>query len=186
MKKKACFLVSIFIVICLAIVGCSNSESLESSNKDNKPKKEEKKDKEVVVGEKIVSDKMEITINKVEFSYDVLPKVKESFYTHYPAESGKVYIDIAADIKNAQKQELNCSDLLTIEADYNDGYKYSSQTIVEDETTGFTYDNITSIDPLETKGVRFIIDCPDEVKTSDKPVILNFTFDGNKYVYKMK
>ncbi|MCW0761884.1 hypothetical protein OKR31_14250 [Clostridioides difficile] len=116
----------------------------------------------------------------------MLPKVKESFYTHYPAESGKVYIDIAADIKNAQKQELNCSDLLTIEADYNDGYKYSSQTIVEDETTGFTYDNITSIDPLETKGVRFIIDCPDEVKTSDKPVILNFTFDGNKYVYKMK
>ncbi|MCW0761883.1 hypothetical protein OKR31_14245 [Clostridioides difficile] len=43
MKKKACFLVSIFIVICLAIVGCSNSESLESSNKDNKPKKRRKK-----------------------------------------------------------------------------------------------------------------------------------------------
>ncbi|HEK5085032.1 TPA: hypothetical protein SOM03_003767, partial [Clostridioides difficile] len=81
MKKKVCFLFSILIVICLAIVGCSNSESPEESSKNNEPKKEEKKDKEVVIGEKIISDKMEITINNIEFSYDVLPKVKESLYT---------------------------------------------------------------------------------------------------------
>lgn len=37
------FLFSILIVICLAIVGCSNSESPEESSKNNEPKKEEKR-----------------------------------------------------------------------------------------------------------------------------------------------
>lgn len=70
---------------------------------------------------------------------------------------------------------------MQVKADYNNGYTYDSFTVVDDPTTGFTYSNISTIDPLETKGMRFLIDCPKEVEESQNPLFLIFTVDDKDY-----
>ena len=125
------------------------------------PGDSEKSDADAIsVGETITTDTMEITINKAELSYDVLPDQKPDFYSHYPAEVGKVFIHLDVDVKNLAKQSLSCDEIMTVTADYNGGYTYNGFEVVEDSFSGFTYSNITSIAPLDTLGVHYLIECP--------------------------
>lgn len=159
----------------------SESDKQETITKTTDSKSEELLFKS---GDMIASDKMEVTINNIEFTYDVLPDVTSTFYTHYEADDGEVYIHIDADVKNLSKKDLDCDKILTATANYNDGYTYKGQAIVEDKATGFTYASITSIEPLKTQGMRFIINCPEEVKTSEHPLFLTLKLQGTNDVYR--
>lgn len=194
-KKNGCLTalltgaVIFIIFVVLVIVVSQKSGSSKVASSDNVTQIEEKKEPEVktiTIGNTVNSKSYDITINKIEFTYDVLPDNTSGFYTHYPADKEKVYIHIDADIKNTQKQNLNCDKVMKVEANYNNGYTYSSSDIVEDTTTGFTYSNIKSINPLETQGMRFLIKCPQEVVESSNPLFLTFTIDGEKYNYTMR
>ena len=161
-------------------------ENVSEAEPAEEIKEEEVKEKEIVIGDVITLDFAEITIKNIEFSYDVLPDDTSSFYTHYPADSGKVFVHIDTDVKNMQKQSLPVDEFVQVEVDYNDGYKYDGEAIPEDTSTGFSYANITSIDPLETLGVRILADCPQEVVESENPVVVHLDFRGEKFFYKMK
>lgn len=143
---------------------------------------------EIVQGNTITSKDMEIIINKIEFSYNVLPDDTSGMYTyaHYEAEEGNVYIHVDADVKNLAKQDLNCDEILEVMADYNNGYTYKSFATADDSTTGFKYSNIASIKPLETGGIHFLVDCPKEVAETELPLFLKFELDGIQYVYDMR
>ncbi|EJU21174.1 putative lipoprotein [Peptoanaerobacter stomatis] len=194
MKKLLSLLCS--AVIMFSFTACGNTSEKKEENQsskenvvstdEKKPEEQQKEEKKIEVGQTITSSSAEITIKKIEFSYDVLPDDVSGFYTHYPAEKGHVYIHVDTDVKNIQKQQLEADDILTVTADYNNGYQYSGDPIPEDSSTGFTYANITSIDPLSTLGVRYLIDCPQEVEESQNPVILKFMIDNEEYVYKMR
>jgi hypothetical protein len=184
------------ITIIFSLVSCGNNSAKTNSEQagektsqlDTKKKEEKTKEevKTIAAGSTINGKSADITVNKIEFSYDVLPDKTDGFYNHYPAEKGKVYINIDVDVKNTQKQDLRCDNVMKVEADYNGGYKYNSQAIVEDKNLGFTYANITSITPLETKGMKFIINCPEEVEKTTNTLILTFYIDGEKYNYTMR
>lgn len=166
-----------------------NSVSASASTASDKQTKEkESKDKvsKINIGDTIKDDRAEITINKIEFSYDVLPDDTSSFYTHYAAESGKVYIHIDTDVKNIQKQDLSCDEIMAVKVDYNNGYEYEGFPVPEDSSTGFTYANIVSIAPLSTQGVRFLVDCPQEVADSQNPVKVIFTLSNTEYEYVIR
>lgn len=60
-------------------------------------------------------------------------------------------------------------------------YTYTGYAIVDDSTVGFTYANISQVDPLETKGMRYLIDCPEEVEQTANPLFLIFTLDQKDY-----
>lgn len=137
----------------------------------------------IAVGETITTGNMELTINKVELTYDVLPDDTSGFYTHYEADAGNVYIHIDADIKNMGKQNLPCDELVKTTADYNGGYTYLGQAVPEDSSTGFTYANITSIKPLETLGVHFLFKCPQEVEETTNPLFITIEPLGTKDSY---
>ncbi|MGN1080506.1 MAG: hypothetical protein ACI4QV_00280, partial [Acutalibacteraceae bacterium] len=141
---------------------------------------------EIKSGEKIVTDNFEIAINGVELTYDVLPDDTGGFYTHYEAEAGKVYISVDADVTNKAKQNLECDNIGKVTANYNDGYTYSGFVIVDDSSTGFTYANITSITPLETRGIKWLIECPQEVAETANALFLEFTVNGEKFVYYVR
>jgi hypothetical protein len=141
---------------------------------------------EIKEGDTITTERMEVKIKKVELTYDVLPDDTSGFYTHYPADSGNVYIHIDTDIKNLQKQNLDCDNLMVVEADYNDGFTYHSSTIPEDSSTGFTYANITTITPLKTLGVRFLIEGPQEIEETENALFLTFTIDKQEYRYTIR
>ncbi|WP_459479621.1 zinc ribbon domain-containing protein [Clostridium saccharoperbutylacetonicum] len=190
-RKNGCLiaiLIFILVPILLATIGIIKSKNL-AKPANTTTKVEDVKEPEIKTispGDTINSKSYDITIKKIEFTYDVLPEKKTTIYSHYAAEKGKVYIDIAANVKNTQKQNLKCDQIINVEANYNNGYKYSSQAVVEDNNTGFTYANIKDIKPLETQGMRFIIQCPEEVQTSNNPLILTFNIEGEKYNYTMK
>ena len=184
-----------------AIIGCAGAEkstdtssqsenNVEQADKKEEEKKEEEKKveeiKNIAVGQTINTDNFDLTLNKAELTYDVLPDDTSGFYTHYPADSGKVYINVDVDVKNNQKQDLPCDEILTVVADYNNGYTYNANPIVEDPQTGFTYANITSITPLETKGMRYLINCPQEVEQSQNPLFLTFNINGENYKFTIR
>lgn len=187
-----------FFLICIFVVGIINSIIVNSDDATStvisssimepetsiKPGTDETEETVLNIGDKITSEDMEVTINKIEFSYDVLPDNTSSFYSHYEADDGNVYIHIDTDVKNLSKQNLNCDEILSVIADYNNGYSYDGQAIVEDDTTGFTYALISSIDPLKTQGVHYIISCPEEVVESEKPLFLAIRLHGTNDTYK--
>lgn len=135
------------------------------------------------VGETITTDSIEITINKVELTYDVLPDDTSSVYTHYEADAGNVYLHLDTNVKNLGKQNLPCDNIMKATADYNGGYTYSGQAVPEDSSFGFTYANITSIHPLETLGVHFIFKCPQEVEETTNPLFITLEPSGTKDSY---
>lgn len=54
---------------------------------------------------------------------------------------------------------------MNVKANYNDGYRYNAKPVlVEDSTTGLNNSYTTSITPLETKGMRYLITCPRRLK----------------------
>ncbi len=126
---------------------------------------------------------MEITINKAELSYDILPDDTSGFYNHYEADPGNVYIHLDLDVKNLAKQNLPCDEIIKATADYNGGYTYSGQAVPEDGSTRFTYANITSIKPLQTLGVHFLFQCPQEVAESQNPLSITLEPSGTKDSY---
>lgn len=135
----------------------------------------------IEAGDVIKGKQYEVTIISVRFSYDVLPD--KTGIIHLISERGMVYIDIDADVKNTAKQKLCCGEVMTVTADYNGGYLYEAYPVVEDSTTGFAYASTSYIVPLGTKGMRYLIDCPEEVSQSDQPLFLIFNIGGKDYKY---
>ncbi len=183
--KKVLALV-VFAVICLNLVACTGTVNSENGAYVNQQGGQQVSAKQIKVGDKIVTDSMEVVINRVELTYDVLPDNASGVYSHYVAEEGKVYICVDADVTNKAKQKLACDEIGTIAANYNDGYTYNGFTAVEDSSTGFTYANITSIDPLETRGIKWLVNCPQEVETSNNSLILELAIGGDKFVYTVR
>ena len=162
------------------------NEENDNTEKEKLVETEDEKVKQITAGEKIVTANKEITINSVELTYDVLPDDTSGYYNHYEAETGKVYISVDADVYNNAKQNLACDNIGGVVADYNDGYTYSGFVVVEDSSNRFTYANITSITPLETRGIRWLIECPQEVDETENPLVLEFTIDNEKYEYVVR
>lgn len=165
------------------------SKETKEETKKSDSKKDDKKDKvkEIAIGETIATENFEAVLNKVELSYDVVPENPPSYYSHYPADSGQVYVHVDMDIKNLQKQEVRCDEIYTVTVDYNNGFTYKSFAITEDTDGDFTYANITSVTPLQTLGVHALIDCPQEVETSTNPLFITITFaDGSSYKYTIR
>jgi hypothetical protein len=143
----------------------------------------------ISLGQSITKSDFTFTLNSVSLSYDVKPDNPTStFYSHYPADSGQVYVHIDADVKNTSKQNLECDEIYSVTADYNDGYTYQGFSVVEDTDGDFTYANITSLKPLQTLGIHNLVNCPEEIETNSSAplnVIIIFN-DGTKYKYKVR
>lgn len=162
------------------VVKATESETEETTSPEEKIKK-------VSIGKTIKTEDYDFTLRKVELSYDVNPDNPPSYYTHYPAENGQVYIHVDADIKNTQKQDLECDEIYGVKADYDDGYTYDGFAVAEDTDGDFTYANITQVNPLQTLGVHTLVDCPEEVETSDKSLKIIITMsDDSQYEYVIR
>ncbi len=147
---------------------------------------EQEKVKEILLGDTIITETMEVTINSVELTYDVLPDDTSGFYTHYEPDEGNVYISVDASVKNTAKKNLSCDEIGKIMADYNDGFTYNGSVVVKDSSTGFTYANISTVKPLETVGIKWLIQCPQEVEETENPLFLILKLSGENFKYTIR
>lgn len=140
----------------------------------------------VSIGDKIVTDNWEVTITNVEFSHEVHSAATGDFllgFSTLTPNDDEVFIHAVTQAKNLQKE--TCYDEpFDIKADYNNGYKYTGYTYIDDPNSGFDTDFY--MEPLTTENVHFFVRCPLEVEETDYPLQVIFTVDGTDYTYTMR
>ncbi len=152
--------------------------------------------KDITSEEVIKTKTKQITLHKIEFSNELKPAPVKEIYniyyptansgTHYYAEKGNVYIHIIMSVKNLDKYRLPCSEVTTVTAYYDGSNKYLGTPVAGDSNTGFYSAFTASIPPGETRNMSILIEVPEEVETSNKPLFLDFTVDGSEYRLKMR
>lgn len=135
------------------------------------------------VGDFIITDDYEFTLKNVEFTYEVLPKNTSGYYRYYPADSGKVYIHVEAAVKNTMQRDIKISELFTAKAVYDGEYMYSGFVVVDDDARFLDSDLYAAAAPLETCGAHALIECPEEVATSGKSVVVTLHIGNVNYEY---
>lgn len=140
----------------------------------------------IALGETILGADYEFTLTNVTFSYEVLPPNTSSVYTSYPADSGKVYVDVSADVKNTMERNIRMDELFTVSACYDGKYQYPGFTVVGDDNQFIWASSYTAALPLETCKAHGLIECPVEVDTSGKSVVVTIEIDGVPYEYVLR
>ena len=140
----------------------------------------------IALGETILGADYEFTLTNVTFSYEVLQPNTSSVYTSYPADSGKVYIDVSADLKNTMERNIRIDELFTVSACYDGKYQYPGFTVVGDDNQFIWASSYTAALPLETCQAHGLIECPVEVDTSGKSVVVTIVIDGVSYEYALR
>jgi hypothetical protein len=137
----------------------------------------------------IVEEFCELTLKAVEFTPVVKPPNPDSYYSYYQVEQDDVtFLHIVANIKNLQNLAQDADSFIDIKAIYDNKYEYEGFATIEEKGGGdFTYISITSIDPLMTEVVHFLIEVPKEVEESeDKPLGFVVTVKDEQYQYKIR
>lgn len=157
----------------------SNEVSTDEENSEDTTKT-------ISIGETIVTNNYDFTLTNVELAYEVLPSNISSTYTSYPADSGKVYIDIAADVKNTMQRDIRINELFTASVLYDDKYHYNGFTVID---KGSQFDWVGSYSaalPLETCKAHNLIECPIEIDTSEKSIVVTLLLDNTIYEYQFR
>lgn len=141
----------------------------------------------VAQGEVVATENAEFNVDYSNITNDVVPKKPDDFYSHYEADSGKVYVDICFAYKNTSSSSISADDVFSAKLKYAEKYEYTGFSMIEENSrSDFTYTNITSVAPLTTEYIHYLFEVPEEVKTSTDSVVVTFTIDGNTYTYNVR
>lgn len=111
-----------------------------------------------------ITDICEFTVMYAELKKEVLPPNPDSYYTYYSEEDGMTYLDVAVSVKNLRTTARTADEFGTAKAVCGAGYEYTGFSIIEENGGGdFTYTNITSVAPLETAILHYLISIPNEL-----------------------
>ena len=108
-------------------------------------------------------------------------------YTSYPAESGKVYVHVDADVKNTMQRDLRIEELFKTTVLYDGKYNYTGFPIVTDGDNRFDWvSSYVAATPLETCLAHGLVECPVEVDESGKPITVFIEINGTVYEYNLR
>lgn len=143
--------------------------------------------KPISIGETVTTNDYEFTLTNVELTYEVLPPNTSGPYASYPADSGKVFVHVEADVKNTMQRDIRIEDLFTCSVVYDGKYPYAGFTVVNDGNNRFDWlGSYVAATPLETCQAHGIIECPVEVDTSGKPVVVHIDLGDTVYEYALR
>lgn len=126
-------------------------------------------------------------VDFVNITNDVLPPAPSSFYTHYEAEAGKIFVDICFAYTSLHNAGINADKVISAKLIYAGKYEYTGFSTIEKESRGsFTYSNITNIAPLCTEYIHYLFSVPQEIESSDDSIEIQFGLDGNEYSFVVR
>ena len=141
----------------------------------------------ISLGETIYGTDYEFTLKNVELTYELLPPNTSSAYTSYPAESGKVYVHVDADVKNTMQRDLRIDELFKTTVLYDGKYNYTGFPIVNDGDNRFDWvSSYVAATPLETAKAHGLVECPVEVDESGNPITVFIEISGTVYEYTLR
>ena len=139
----------------------------------------------LALGDKVTTDDFEFTLNKVEFTYELLPEDTSSTYISYTPANDKVYLHIDGSFYNKAKRDYCVRDLPQPGADYDNGFAYSGFPIVDNpgNRSSFTWvSSYVACTPLETAHYHGLVECPKIVEASEAPLFVTLKMpDGKTY-----
>ncbi len=154
-----------------------------SINKDEKTEKNEITETDKVT----IKDICEFKLDYKKITADVLPPKQDSWYSHYEAEKGKMYVDICIAYKNLSDRAVDADEVGGLSLTYADKYQYSGFSIIEEENrSDFTYSKITSIDPLNTEYIHYLVEIPKEAAESTESLVATLFIESNSYTIKIR
>ena len=134
-----------------------------------------------------VADQCEFFVDHSNITDDVLPPQPGSWYSHYEADAGKVYVDFCVGYKNWKQKAIGADDAMSALLTYAGKYEYTGFSMIEKDSRGdFTYSNITGIAPLCTEYLHYLFEVPSEVESSSEKIEIEFTIAGNTYTYQVR
>lgn len=141
-----------------------------------------------VGGTYTIPDLCEFTINYVELKKEVTPPHPSGYYTYYPEEDGKTYIDLSVSIKNTRTTRRGADEFGIVTAICGDGYEYNAFSIIEEKNgSDFTYTNITNVDPLETANIHYLTSIPNELADDETvSIYLEITILDQNYTLSIR
>lgn len=138
----------------------------------------------------ISSDTCEFTFTGYTIAKKIEPKnVTKSYVYHYfEATAGNQFIDVKFKIKNKQSSSVRQEDILdSVKVIYDEEYEYRCSFVTIDKDNDFQeYTSLYDISPLEALEYHMLAQVPDEVKTSDKSLVVQVAADGNVYECKLR
>lgn len=135
-----------------------------------------------------IPDLCEFTVNYAELKKEITPPNPGSFYTYYPEEDGKTYLDISISFKNTRTTARDADEVGSVKCICGDGYEYNGfSTIENSDGSDFDYTNLTDIEPLETKTLHFLIKIPNEIADDESaPISTEITILDNEYTMTVR
>lgn len=129
-----------------------------------------------------IADACEFYVDYTNITDDVMPPQPGSWYTHYEAEDGKVYVDLCVAYKNLGTTDQSADEIMNATLIYGGKYQYTGFSMIEENSRGdFTYSNITSVSPLSQEYLHYLFEVPAEVETSEGALTILLNIEGNKY-----
>ena len=144
----------------------------------------------VVVGDIIsIPDICEFTIAEAKFTKKVVPSNASSYYTYYEADKGKSYFVVIGEYLNLEAETVSVSgfldDIVDCELFYAGKYKYNDFAVVEYDLMGMGNSLqsaiMTSIDPLCSQKIFYLMEVPEIVETSEESVVVTIEIEGQTY-----
>jgi len=141
----------------------------------------------ISIGDTIDTGDYIFTLLDVELTYEVLPPNTSSVYTSYPAESGKVFVHVEADVKNTMQRDIRIEELFGTSVIYDGKYPYEGFAIVNDGDNSFDWvSSYVAATPLETCRAHGLVECPVEVDESGNSLIVYLEMGDETYAYVLR
>lgn len=145
----------------------------------------------IEIGDTVSNDTVEYTLTNVEFKDKIVPPDPPSYYTYYQAPDGEDYFLLEADVKNISNTAFSVdAAFMEVLLVYNDTYEYDSRisgfTLTIDSDGDFYYFS-SSLSPLSSEHMYYLITVPEEVTGSDGTLVAYITlYGGGEYVYTIR
>ena len=94
---------------------------------------------------------------------------------------------IVLNCKNISTLDIRADKVATVNVKYKNSYKYSSFSTIPSSTLGFTYTNITSIEPLTSDQIYYLAKMPKTVEDdTESPIEVEIKVNDTTYIYKYR
>lgn len=130
----------------------------------------------------------DVSVIKHKFSQKIEPSKPGSFYTYYESkEEDSTYFAIIIKAKNLHTSGVVADEIANVSLLFDNQYDYPTFSVVEENGgKDFTYSNITSVNPLKTTTLYYLVEIPNEVAKSDKPLKATINVKDKVFEYTVR
>lgn len=179
MKKRIAVALLSALLVCGVFAGCGATTDENSSNVIAEASDY------LSIGDTVTIDNFEFTVNSAKFT-DILGDKSQPYSFYITADSGTVFLILDVNLKNLESESKILISKIYIKEDESSTY---AKLIYDGQYRYDPYDTLGSFndciqmayDPLIPENKNIIFSLPEEVKTSEKPLVLELR-NGDKTV----